>query len=326
MDRRTFLRALGAAAATPSGAFAAAPPGRQARVGYLDSGIALGSPMYDAFVQGLRDHGWIVGRNLSIAARGAAGDYERLPALARELVELPVDVLFASSTPAALAAKRASSTVPIVIGRVADPVASGLVATLARPGGNVTGWSHQGLALREKYVELIAEAVPTAPVVGVMWNPDNPIHEGSLPAVQAAAKVRKVQLALAAVSEVAEIDAAFATFDAARAKALVVFSDGFYLAQGPRIIDLAAKARLPALYGATELARAGGLMGYGVNLPDMYRRGAGYVDRILNGADPANLPVQQPTSIELVINLRTAKALGLALPASLLARADALVQ
>lgn len=326
MDRRIFLRALGVAALAATPAMAAAPPGRRARVGYLDSGKVEGSPLYDAFVTGLRQLGWVRGTNLIVEVRAAGGDYERLPGLADELVKAPVDVLFASSTPAALAAKRASSSVPIVIGRVADPVASGLVDTLARPGGNVTGWTHNGLALREKYLDLIVAAVPAANVVGVMWNPDNPIHERSLPSIQAAADVRKVKLRLAAVSESAEIDAAFASFAAARAKALVVFLDGFYLAQGPKIIALAARARLPAIYGATELARAGGLMGYGVNLPDMYRQGATYVDRILNGANPADLPVQQPTTFELVVNLRTANALKLALPPSLLARADALIE
>ena len=325
MDRRSCLLALGVGVVAPR-ALAAAPPGRHARVGYLDSGTAApGVPLFDAFVQGLRELGWSGGRNLTLEVRAAGGDYDKLPVLAAELVRLPVDVIFASSTPAALAAKRATSTVPIVIGRVADPVASGLVASLSRPGGNVTGWTHQGLTLREKYLDLLLDAVPSATVVGVLWNPDNPIHEQSLPSLEAAARARKVRLKLSAVSEPAGIEPAFASLASARAQGLIVFQDGLFLSKGPEIVALAARARLPALYGTTELARAGGLMGYGVNLPDMYRQGATFVDRILNGAAPAELPVQQPTKFELVINLRTAKALKLTLAPALVARADALV-
>jgi putative ABC transport system substrate-binding protein len=213
-----------------------------------------------------------------------------------------------------------------VIGRVADPVASGLVASLARPGGNVTGWTHQGLELREKYLDLLKEAVPAATRIGVLWNPGNPIHGPSLKTVEAAAHALRVQLHLVGVREPREIEPAFAELARNRVEALTVFQDGMFLAHGPRIVALAARNRIPAMYATTDLVKAGGLMAYGVNLPEMYRRGASFVDKILKGAKPANLPVEQPTRFELVINLKTARDLGLTLPPSVLARADTVIE
>jgi ABC-type uncharacterized transport system substrate-binding protein len=279
----------------------AQPSSRVPRVGYLEGGVAsAGTPFLEAFRQGLRDLGWIEGQNIALEIRSAEGKYERLPELVAELVRLKVDVIVASSTPASLAAKQATTTVPIVIGRVADPVGSGLVATLARPGGNM--WTHQGRELRAKYLDLLKEAIPGATRVGVLWNPANPIHKPSLASIEAAAQALKVELHLMAVQDPKEIESTFAVLTQKRVEALTVFPDGMFLAQAQQIITLAARNRIPAMYGITEFAKAGGLMGYGVNLPDMYRRGASFVDRILKGARPADLPVEQPTTFELVIN------------------------
>jgi putative ABC transport system substrate-binding protein len=295
------------------------------RVGYLESGSAAGTPFDEAFRDGLRDLGWVEGQSVVLEIRAAEGKYERLPELAAELVRLKVDVIFASSTPAAVAAKRASGTIPIVIGRVADPVQSGLVASLARPGGNVTGWTHQGLEMRVKYLDLLKEAVPDATRIGILWNPGNPIHGPSLKSMESTAQALGVELHPVAVGKPEEIEDAFSTLARRRVQALTVFQDGMFLAHTPQIVALAARGRLPTMYGATEMARAGGLMGYGVNLPRMYRRGASFVDRILRGAKPADLPVEQPTMFELVVNLKTAGALGLTVPPSILARADEVI-
>jgi putative tryptophan/tyrosine transport system substrate-binding protein len=267
------------------------------------------------------------GSSIAIELRAAEGKYERLPDLAADLVRLTVDVIFASSTPAAVAARRATTTIPIVIGRVADPTGSGLVATMAHPGGNITGWTHQGLDLRPKYLDLLKEAVPTATRIGVLMNPANPIHGPSLRAIEAAARALVVELHPIGARSAHDLESAFAMrVRERRVQALAVFQDGMFLDHGPEIIALAARNRLPAIYATTELVRRGGLLGYGVDLPQMYRRGAAYVDRILKGAKPADLPVEQPTKFELVVNLKTARALGLAIPASMLARADQVIQ
>jgi putative ABC transport system substrate-binding protein len=306
---------------------AAQQPAKVCRIGYLESGVAApGAPLFESFRHGLRDLGWIEGQNIAIEVRSAQGKYERLPQLAEELVHLNVDVIVASSTPAALAARHATTTIPIVIGRVADPIGSGLVASLARPGGNITGWTHLGRELRAKYVDLVREAIPGSARIGVLWNPANPIHGPSLKDIEAAAKTLKVQAHAVGVQSPEKLESAFSTLTRKHAEALVVFPDGMFLAQGERIVALAARSRLPAIYGMTELTRAGGLMGYGVNLPDMYRHGASFVDRILKGAKPADLPIEQPTKFELVVNLKTAKALGLTIPQSILVRADDVIQ
>lgn len=302
-------------------------PARVVRVGYLESGVAApGAPLFESFRQGLRDAGWAEGQNIAIEVRAAEGKYERLPGLAAELVHLNVDVIFASSTPAVLAAKQATTAVAIVIGRVADPVGSGLVSSLAHPGGNITGWTHLGRELRAKYVDLVREAIPGSTRIGVLWNPANPIHGPSLKNVEAAARALKLQLYAVRVQDPEKLESAFSALTQKRAEALVVFPDGMFLAQGDRIIASAARSRLPSIYGMTEITRAGGLMGYGVNLPDMYRHGASFVDRILKGIKPADIPIEQPTRFELVINLKTAKALGLTIPEAVLVRADEVIQ
>src|SRR5262249_36725803 len=244
-----------------------------------------------------------------------------------ELVRLKVELIFASTTPAALAAKRATTTIPIVIGLVADPVGSGLVASLAHPGGNITGWTHQGLDLRAKYLDLLKEAVPKAAQIGALLNPANPAHRGaSLEVLEAAAKALKVQFHPVLAQEPRDLEKAFSTLASRRVDALAGIPDGMLLAQRDVIVGLAAQNRLPTLYGQIEFAEAGGLMAYGVNLPNMFRRGALFVDRILKGAKPADLPVEQPTKIDLVINSRAAKTLSLTVPQSLLLRADRVIE
>jgi putative ABC transport system substrate-binding protein len=326
LARLVVLSALVAALLDAPPDAGAQQPSRVPRVGYLEPGVAAGAPLFEAFRQGLADLGWVEGRTVAIEVRAADGQYERLPDLAAELVRLRVDVIFASSTPAAVAAKRATATIPIVIGRVADPVASGLVASLAHPGGNITGWTHQGLELRVKYLDLLKEAVPGAVRIGVLWNPANPIHGPSLKTSEAAAQALAVELHPVGVRKPEEIEGAFAELARRRVQAVTVFQDGMFLARGSEIVALAARDRLPAMYATTELVRRGGLMGYGVNLPEMYRRGSAFVDRILRGARPGDLPVEQPTRFELVLNLKTAKALGLAIPPGVLARADEIIQ
>jgi putative tryptophan/tyrosine transport system substrate-binding protein len=298
------------------------------RIGYLEFGSAApGTPYLEAFRQGLRDLGWVEGQNIVMEVRYAQGEHERLPALAAELVRLKVDVIFASTTPAALAVQQATPTIPIVIGFVADPVGSGLVAGLARPGGNITGWTHlAGMAFNAKRVELLKEAVPGAARIGALWNPANPIHGPGLQEVEAAAQVLKVQLHAVGVRDPKEFEGAFRAMAQARVQALTVPPDGMFLAYHTRIIALAVQHRIPTMYGVRELAEAGGLMAYGVNLPEQYRRGATYVDKILKGAKPADLPVEQPVKFELVINLKTAKALGLTIPQTLLFQADEMIR
>jgi putative ABC transport system substrate-binding protein len=301
---------------------------KTARIGYLEFGSAApGTPLLEAFRRGLGEYGWIEGQNMTIEVRYAEGRQDRLPRFAADLVRLKVDIIFASTTPAALAAKQATTTIPIVIGFVADPVGSGLVPRLARPDGNITGWTHlAGVELNAKRLEILKEAVPEAARIAALWNPANPIHAPSLKVIEAAARSLKVQLRAMGVQDPRELEGAFSAMAEERVQALTVPPDGMFLAHQARIIDLAAKHRIPTMYGVRELAKAGGLMTYGVNLPDMYRRGAVFVDKILKGAKPGDLPVEQPTTFELVINLKTAKTLGLTIPQSILLQANQVIE
>ena len=324
-SRRVFLATMSCGLLAPFAAQAQAV--KVWRIGYLDQGSAEGNkPYVEAFGQGLRDLGWVQGKNIVMEVRFAEGKTDRLPALAAELVRLKVDLITTSSTPAALAAKRATSTIPIVIGFAADPVGSGIVGSLARPGGNITGWTHLGAELREKYLELLKEAVPRATRFGVLWNPANPVHKSSMKVIEAAAQRLKVGLEPVGVQDPKELESAFSALARKRAEALIVYPDGLFLDQKALIVSLAAQRRLPAMYGIREYVEAGGLMAYGTNLSQMYRLGASLVDKILKGAKPADLPVVQPTKFELVINLKTAKALGLTIPQSVLGRADEVIQ
>ena len=328
MERRAFLGTIaGGFVAVPLAA-RAQPAGKVWRIGYLDQGSAARDQVFlDAFRQGLRDLGWIERRNVTIEVRFAQGKTDQLPALAAELVQRRVDLIATWTTPAALAAKRATGTIPIVIGFVADPVGSGIVASLSHPGGNITGWTHLGVELRGKYLELLKEAVPEATRFGVLWNPTNQVHKSSLRVIEAAAQRLKVELRLAGVQDPDELESTFSALARERVQTLVVFPDGMFLAHIPLINALAARSRLPTLYGVRDYVMAGGLMSYGANLAEMHRQfGASLADKILRGASPADLPVAQPTKLELLINLKTARILGLTIPQSLLVRADQLIE
>ncbi len=297
-----------------------------ARIGYLAT--HPGAP--EAFLQGLRDLGYIEGRNVIIEYRDAAGKPERFPALAAELVALKVDVIVtAAGTPAAMAAKQATRTIPIIFTAAADPVTSGLVASLARPGGNVTGLSNVTLELTSKWLEVLTQAVPLVSRVAVLWEP------GSMPErtqkdirreADVAARTLGVRLQVVEVGGPADFDKAFSDMTRERAGGVIVMGSTMIIDERRRLVDLAAKHRLPAVYTWRWFVDAGGLMAYGPNVADIFRRTASYVDKIFKGANPADLPVEQPTKFDLVINLKTAKALGLTIPPALLARADQVIE
>ena len=328
MDRRDTVLALLALGTAPFAAKAQQAT-QDARIGCLATNPAISTRLREAFVQGLRDLGYIEGRNLVIEYRDADGKVERLPALAAELVALKVDVIVASGTLAALAARRATKTLPIVFSPAGDPVGSGLVTSLARPGGNVTGLSAFAPELVGKRLELLKEAVPGISRVAVLWQPGafgERAEMDTLKRAEVAARDLGVPLQFVEARGPADFDRAFSDMTRARAGALTVLASNMFNSERRRLVDLAAKNRLPALYSARELVDAGGLMSYGANLADLNRRAATYVDRILKGTKPADLPVEQPTKFELIINLKTAKALGLTIPQSVLGRADEVIQ
>jgi putative ABC transport system substrate-binding protein len=328
MERRTFMAMLtGGIVAAPLAA-EAQQAAKVARIGYLANTAAL-PHLREAFLQGLRDLGYVEGRNLVIEYRDAEGRLERLPALAAELVSLKVDVIVAPNTVGALAAKHATGTLPIVFTVVADPVASELVTSLARPGGNVTGMSNLSPELVGKCLELLKQAVPRVTRVAVLWQPgavDERTEKDRLKRADVAARALGVRLQVVEARGSADFDRAFSDMTKAHAGALTVLSSSMFLSERRRLVDLAAKNRLPAVYPAREFVDGGGLMSYGANIAENYRRAATYVDKILKGTKPADLPVEQPTKFELVINLKTAKALGLTIPPSLLGRADEVIE
>jgi putative ABC transport system substrate-binding protein len=329
MRRRDFIPLLGGAmVAWPLGA-RAQQPAKIPRIGLLSpfspSATAL---WHQAFRQGLRDLGWVEGKNISIEYRYADGRHDRLPDLAAELVRLKVDIIVASISTDGLAAKDATRDIPIVIASPGDPVASGLVESLARPGGNITGLSQSAPELAGKRLELLKEMVPGLSRVAVLWNPRNPASSSTLSwkELQLPARQLGVQLHSLEVRDPNEFDKAFADAMRTRASALVISPDPVFAGNLRRIADFAAKNRLPSIFHLREFADAGGLAAYGPDRSDMFRRAATYVDKILKGARPADLPVEQPTKFELVINLKTAKALGIEIPASILARADEVIE
>lgn len=305
----------------------AQPAGDVRRIGYLSNTTPTGNRvLLDGFVEGLRDRGWIEGRNIAIEYRWADGRPERLPGLAEELVRLKVDVIVALGTPPSLAAMKATHTIPIVMVSAADPVRLGLVASLARPGGNVTGTSFDvGLEVFGKQLELFKEALPRLRRVAILSNAGNPAQEIAVGNVKAAAQPLRLQLQHLPVHRPTEFDAAFVAMRNKHADGLLVLVDAFFNMHRARVAELAAKNRLPSMFGFREFADAGGLMSYGPSASDIVRRAAGFVDRILKGARPADLPVEQPTRFELVINLRTAKAVGVSVPQRLLLRADQVI-
>ena len=299
------------------------------RIGFLTAGSRSDPASQhnrDVFRQGLRDLGYVEGQNIAFEERWADGRYERLPELAAELVRLKVDILVTVATPATRAAQQATSTIPIVMTLVSDPVESGLVANLARPGGNTTGFSFMHPDLTRKRLALLKEIIPKIARVTALSNPSNPTTPPLLRETKAAAQALKLQLQVVEVRDSTEFDSAFSSMMRDRADALVVMPDLVFLNQRRLIVDFAAQNRLPAMYPWREPVDAGGLIAYGANGADILRRAAAYVDRIVKGTKPSDLPVEQPTKFELVIDLKTAKALALTIPPSILARADSLVE
>ena len=293
------------------------------RIGFLRAGQPP-KPWVEAFQQGLRERGYVDGQNVVVEFRFTDGSVDQLPRLAEELVRLKVDVILASAAPPALAAKKATTSVPIVFVNVFDPVELGLIPSLGRPGGNITGLASTSADLAGKRLELLRELVPKLRRVAVLWDPANPTNPIQLKGVEVAARTLSLQLQPAPVQGPSDFDAAF---KAARgANGLLLLDSPLVITHRARLAGLAAASRLPAISGLRDFVEVGGLMSYGVDFPDSFRRAAVYVDKILKGAKPADLPVEQPTKFELVINLKTAKALGLTIPPSLLARADEVIQ
>jgi putative ABC transport system substrate-binding protein len=283
-------------------------------------------PTLEAFHQGLRELGWIPGGNVTIEYRWAEEKYDRLPELATELVRLNVDVILAATLLAALPTKRATNTIPIVFVGLGDPVSAGLLGGLARPGGNVTGLSGLALELSSKRLELLKEIVPGLSRIAVLANPSHPMAAAIIRETQTAARTLAVRLRLFEVREPEKIEGAFVAMDRERPNALVVLQDPLFNSRRKEILSLVAKRRLPAIYVETGWVPAGGLMSYAPSTSDMHRRAATYVDKILKGAKPGDLPVEQPTKFELAINIKTAKALGLTIPPGLLLRVDQVIE
>jgi putative ABC transport system substrate-binding protein len=325
MRRRELMLLLGGAMTAPRGL--RAQQKAMPVIGYLGSGApGAFAPLVAAFHHGLGENGYVEGENLTIEYRWAEDPYDRLPALAADLVGRKVDLIVASGgLLSALAAKSATSTIPIVFTGVSDPVAAGLVASLARPGGNLTGFNPFQFELMPKRLELLTELVPQARVIALLVAAD-PRTEGLIRDMQEAARTKGVQLPILKAATEGEIDAAFASLVELHAGALVVFTDPLFNNRREQLLALASRHAIPAIYGWRFFVAAGGLISYGPSLPAMHRQVGIYAGRILKGAKPADLPVQQPTTFELVVNLKTAKALGLTVPQSILGRADEVIE
>jgi putative ABC transport system substrate-binding protein len=326
--RRELLLALGAGAlTTPLLCFAQPERPKLARIGVLEATSASGYAISrEALIVGLRELGLVEGRNIIVEYRWADGHYERLPLLAAELVQMKVDVIVTGGYQAISAVQRATTTIPVVMVRTSDPVGHKFVASLSRPGRNITGLSNINVEVMGKYLELLRAAVPRLSRVTVLVNPDHPGHPDFLKRIEAAAKPIGVRISPVRVGAASQIVPAFDAMARERPGALIVLPDSFYGAQGARIAELAVQHRLPAMFGNRESVEAGGLMSYGQDLAEHYYRAATYIDKLLKGAKPAELPVEQPTKIELVINLKTAKAIGLTIPQHLLFRADKVIE
>ena len=323
--RRQFLIATGAFLAASLAR--AQPAGKVFRIGFLgNSTAALEVNLVGPFREGLRDLGYVEGRNVLIEYRWAEGKYERFPALIAELIALKVEVIVTAGTPASLAVKDATTSIPLVMVAVGDPVGSDLVASLARPGGNFTGLVSIAPDLEGKRLELLTEVVPKLSHVAFLLNPANAFHVTSEKQARAAAKALHLKVGFVAVRAESEFDRAFQAISNQRPGALVMLADRLFLHHRARIVDFAARNRLPTVYAYTELVEAGGLMSFGPSYPGMHRRAAYFVDRILKGVKPADLPMEQPSKFELVINLKTAKALGLTIPRLVLLRADQVIE
>jgi putative ABC transport system substrate-binding protein len=329
MKRRDFITMLACAAAAPLPV--RAQPARMKRVGVL-MGIAENDPerpsFVSAFTQALAELGWREGSNIRLDYRWGAGDRDRIRGFARELAELQPDLIVGHTTPVVAALKQQTRTTPIVFIQVSDPVGSGFVAGFAEPGGNITGFTNLESSMGSKLVELLKEIAPGVSRIALMFNPATAPAGGSyfLNAVEAAAPVLKIKIIRAAVHNAAEIDGAITALTHEAGAGLIVMPDVFVLAHRERILALAEQHRLPAAYAYRLFAANGGLMSYGTDLVDLFRRAAPYVDRVLKGAKPSELPVQQPVKFELVLNLKTAKALGLEIPDKLIALADEVIE
>jgi putative ABC transport system substrate-binding protein len=325
MKRREFMTLLGGATAWPLAA-----RGQQAtfpkRIGFLLVGLSPESREVQVFRRELRKAGYIEGRNLMMEWRSANGDYDRVPALVADLIRSNVDVMVHDSTIGTQVAKRATSTIPIVMALVLDPIGSGLVENLSHPGGNITGLSMMALELYPKRLQLLKEINPQLTRVAVWWNPDHPFHPRAVEEVKAAAPSLSLELSFAAVKKPEQFLAAFSDLTRANAQAMYVVDDPIFFAHRDILLNLASAARLPTIYETRRYPDAGGLISYGPDIHDLFRRTAIYVNRILEGARPADLPVEQPTKFELVINLGTAKALDLLIPDKLLALADDVIE
>ena len=327
MNRRTFLCGLTLGAFATPPAAEAQQAGKVARVGYLSTGTPTANAgLRKAFTDGLREHGWIEDKNIVIESRWEGAGKPTLDALAAELVRRPLDLIFAVNTPAALATKRTGTTLPVVFATVSEPVAIGLVDSLPRPGRNFTGLTTINRELMSKRLEVLKETIPGLTRVGYLANPDYEVHKAQLTEMNAAAHGLGLTLHLQEVHAPSEFEGAFGRMAAAHVGAFIVQQDDLFVGNRALLIDLATQRRLPGMFVFSLYPRAGGLMSYGANAEDLYRRAAEYVDRILKGAKPSDLPVERPTKFELVINLKTAKALGLTIPASLLLRADQLIE
>ena len=324
--RRILMRGLffGVALAAPTELLAQQRP-KIWRVGLLDSGSSS-TGIYAGFQQGMRELGYVEGRNFNIQWRFAEGVYGRLAALAADLVRSGVDVILAGTTLSVEAARQATSTIPIVMAAVPDPVGEGFVARLSRPGGNITGLSNIVTEVSAKHLELLRAAIPKLSRVAVLVNPHNPSDSLILEQIQGAAYSARVKVVAVEASTAPQIEAAFAVMSQSRSEALIVAADSYFDMQRDQIAGLAVKNRMPAISSSREITQAGGLMSYGQNLAEHYRRAATYVDKILKGANPSNLPVEQPTVLELIINRKTAKALGVIIPRELELRADRVIE
>ena len=326
-NRRKLIVALGASALAAPFRICAQPVKKSVVVGILGGQDQPGAePVLSAFKQGLQELGYVEGKNLTLQLRFADGKFERVPGLATELVNLKVDIIVSFGTVTTIALQKATSTIPIVMANAFDPVGNALVKTLARPGGNITGLSSLGGDIGGKYLEMLLSVAPKLSRVAVLSNPGNQSNPLVLKNIQSAALKTSANILPLEARTAPEIENAFSAMTQGKAGAVIVARDGFFLQQTRQISELALKNRLLSISELAEYAEAGGLMSYGVNQREQFRRAATYVDKILKGAKPADLPVEQPAKFELVINLKTAKALGLAIPQSLLLRADEVIQ
>jgi putative ABC transport system substrate-binding protein len=327
IERRAFLGAMAIGLLATPLAVEAQPAAKVHHVGFIgNSTAALEANLVAPLREGFRELGYVEGRDLIIDYRWADGDYNRFPALVAELIALKVDILVTAGTPAALAVKRATKTIPLVMVAVGDPVGTGLVASLARPGGNLTGLVSIAPDLEGKRLELLREILPKLSSVSILTNPANPFHAISEKQVRAAAGTLQLKVRFVNVRAEPELDAAFETLERDRPGALLMLADRVFLHNRVRIAEFATRHRIPGIYAYTELVDAGGLMSFGPSYPGMHKRAAYFVDKILKGARPGDLPMEQPAKFELVVNLKAARALGLTIPKAILLRADQVIE